>query len=107
MKFLAPRLEGAMAKRIHKRSGVARTSLQQLKHLAKAGAEATLHRVHDEIAAIERTFPELASAKGRAKIVASTNRKVRTMSAAARQAVSGRMKKYKNERRKAAANTQK
>jgi hypothetical protein len=96
-----------MAKRIHKRLGVARSSVQQLKHLAKAGAEATLDRIHDEIAVIERTFPELASAKGRAKIAASANKKVRTMSAAARQAVSGRMKKYKNERRKAAAKAQK
>jgi hypothetical protein len=96
-----------MVKRNHKKSGVAGSSVQQLKQLAKASAEATLHRIHDEIAAIERTFPELASAKGRAKIVASTNKRVRTMSAAARQAVSGRMKKYRNERRKAAAKAQK
>ena len=103
MKFLALWLEGAMAKRIHKRLGVARSSLQQLKHLAKAGAEATLHRVHDEIAAIERTFPELSSAKGRANIMASTKKSVRTVSATARRAVSARMKKYRNERRKPGA----
>jgi hypothetical protein len=107
VKFSGAVVEGAMAKRIHKKSGVARSSLQQLKHLAKAGADATLHRIHDEIAAIERTFPELSSTKGRANIMASANKSVRTMSATARRAVSARMKKYRHERRKGAAKAEK
>ena len=40
-------------------------SLEQLRHLAKAGAEATLHRLRAEIEVLERTFPELASSRGR------------------------------------------
>ena len=90
-----------MAKRGRKAGGLSGMSMEQLKHLAKAGAEATLTRLRQEVEAIERTFPELSSAKGRARVVASTGRKARNMSAAARKAVSARMKKYWAARRKA------
>ena len=79
----------------------------RLRQLARVGAEVTLTRLRAEIAAIERTFPELASAPRRREIVegavkrAST--RTRKMSAAARKAVSQRMKRYWAERRKGAA----
>jgi hypothetical protein len=59
-----------------------------------------------EIIALERTFPELALAKGQRtfrKGVETARRRTRTMSAAARKAVSARMTKYWAERRKAKA----
>ena len=75
-------------------------SLDQLQHLARAGAEATLQRLRAEIDALERTFPELASSRGRRNLAAATRRRAGKMSAAARKAVSTRMKKYWAERRK-------
>jgi hypothetical protein len=69
-------------------------SFEQLRELARASAETTLHRLRTEIAAIEATFPELSTSKGRARIVVVTKRKARTMSAAARRAVGERMRKY-------------
>jgi hypothetical protein len=78
-------------------------SIEQLKSLAKAGAEVTLRRLRMEIAAIEATFPELSTSRGRARVVATTRRKARTMSAAARKAVSERMRKYWAARKKAEA----
>lgn len=59
-----------------------------------------------EIIAIERTFPELALPQKRtalARSVARVKRRTKTMSAAARKAVSLRMKRYWAERRKAKA----
>jgi hypothetical protein len=88
--------EGIVAKR--RTSGY---DLEYLKKLAKAGAEATLHRLREEIGIIERTFPELASGKARGKVVAGVRRRANKMSAAGRAAVSKRMKKYWAERRKA------
>jgi hypothetical protein len=85
-----------------------RTSLstERLRELARAGAEVTLNRLRAEIIAIERAFPELRLAQGRRaarrSIKEATNR-TRTMSAAARKAVSARMKRYWAERRKAQA----
>ncbi|HLG55479.1 MAG TPA: hypothetical protein VI485_09115 [Vicinamibacterales bacterium] len=76
--------------------------LEYLKKLAKAGAEATLHRLREEIGIIERTFPELAGSKSRGKLVAGVRKRAGKMSAAGRKAVSARMKKYWAERRKAA-----
>ena len=76
----------------------------QLRDLAKSGAELTLKRLRAEIIAIERTFPELALPQGRRAVrraVKEATRRTRTMSAAARKAVSLRMKKYWAERRKA------
>jgi hypothetical protein len=77
-------------------------SLEQLRHLARAGAEATLYRLRAEIEVLERTFPELASSRGRKDVAASVQRRAGRMSAAARKAVSERMKKYWAERRKQA-----
>jgi hypothetical protein len=79
-------------------------SLEQLRELAREGAEQTLKRLRAEIVAIERTFPELALAQRRRavrRVVATARRRSRTMSAAARKAVSERMKKYWAERRRA------
>jgi len=76
----------------------------RLRELARVGAEVTLRRLRAEIVAIERTFPELAlQARRRAvrRAVKQASTRTRTMSAAARKAVSGRMKRYWAERRKA------
>ena len=80
--------------------------MEQLKEMAKTGAEEALKRLRAEIIAIERTFPELALPRRRRqlrRVVANTRTRTRTMSAAARKAVSARMKKYWAERRKAKA----
>ena len=77
---------------------------EQLRDLAKTGAELTLKRLRAEIIAIERTFPELALPRGRRVVrraMKEATRRTRGMSAAARKAVSLRMKKYWAERRKA------
>jgi hypothetical protein len=79
-------------------------SLEQLRELAREGAERTLKRLRAEIVAIERTFPELALPQRRRavrRVVATARRRTRTMSAAARKAVSERMKKYWGERKRA------
>ena len=77
-------------------------SLEQLRHLAKAGAEATLHRLRAEIEVLERTFPELASSRGRKQTATAIQQRAWRMSAAARKAVSDRMQSPlpSNERRK-------
>ena len=65
---------------------------------------AALHRA--EIIAIERTFPELALARKRRAVrrsLAEATDRTRRMSAAARKAISARMKRYWAERRKARA----
>jgi hypothetical protein len=76
------------------------------RELARDGAELALNRLRAEIIAIERTFPELALPQKRhalrRSLQAATNRTSR-MSAAARKAVSERMKRYWAERRKAKA----
>jgi hypothetical protein len=79
-------------------------SLEQLRELAREGAEQALKRLRAEIVAIERTFPELALPQRRRavrRVVATARRRTRTMSAAARKAVSERMKKYWAERKRA------
>jgi hypothetical protein len=81
-------------------------SAARLKELAKAGADEALRRMRAEIVAIERTFPELKLSQGRRAVRRSVNdatKRTREMSAAARKAVSARMKKYWAERRKAQA----
>lgn len=81
-------------------------SMERLRELAKAGAEATLKQLRTEIIAIERTFPELSMAKGRRAVegsIKTAKKRGRQMSAAAKKAVSIRMKKYWAERRKAKA----
>lgn len=79
---------------------------ERLRELARSGAELALNQLRAEIVAIERTFPELALPKGRRalrKSITKATGRARTMSAAARKAVSRRMKKYWAERRKAKA----
>jgi len=86
--------------------GVRGLSMEQLREMAKEGAEEALKRLRAEIIAIERTFPELALQRHRRavrKAMNSAGREARTMSAAARKKVSARMKKYWAERRKARA----
>jgi hypothetical protein len=79
---------------------------EKLRELARSGAEAALKQLRAEIIAIERTFPELALPKRRKALQKSFTRatgRARNVSAAARKAVSERMKKYWAERRKARA----
>jgi hypothetical protein len=81
-------------------------SNERLRQLARTGAETLLKQLRAEIIAIERTFPELALPARRRQVkqaVASARKKGSNMSAAARKAVSDRMKKYWAERRKASA----
>ena len=81
-------------------------STDRLRELARVGAESVLKRLRAEIIAIERTFPELALPRRRRQLqksVASARARTRRMSAAARKAVSNRMKRYWAERRKAQA----
>jgi hypothetical protein len=81
-------------------------SSEQLKHLARSGAEATLRRLRAEIVAIERAFPELklpAARRAARRSIRSAATRTRTMSAAARKAVSERMTRYWAERKKARA----
>jgi hypothetical protein len=81
-------------------------SLEQLRDLARTGAETALKRLRAEIIAIERTFPELALPQTRRAVRRSIKRasqRGRQMSAAARRALSQRMKRYWAERRKAQA----
>jgi hypothetical protein len=79
-------------------------SVERLREMARAGAEATLKQLRAEVIAIERTFPDLSLPKPRRAVkraVAKVRTKTRRMSAAAKKAVSRRMKKYWAERRKA------
>jgi hypothetical protein len=65
-----------------------------------------LKQLRAEIIAIERTFPELKLPQARhvlRRSATEATRRTRRMSAAARKAVSARMKKYWAERRKAQA----
>jgi hypothetical protein len=81
-------------------------NVARLRELARAGAEAALKELRAEIIAIERTFPELALAKRRRearRAVRNATARTRRMSAAARKAVSQRMKRYWAERRKVKA----
>ena len=83
-----------------------RLSAEKLKELARSGAEHAIKNLRAEIIAIERTFPELALPATRRAVrqtVQSARKKGRSMSAAARKAVSARMKKYWAERRKQSA----
>ena len=78
----------------------------RIRQLARTGAELTLNRLRAEIIAIERAFPELRLPQRRRAVRQSINAaagRTRTMSEAARKAVSARMKRYWAERRKAQA----
>lgn len=81
-------------------------SADRIREWAKAGAEAALKQLRAEIIAIERTFPELALPQKRRAVgrsIKKAEKRARTMSAAARRAISLRMKKYWAERKKAKA----
>ena len=83
-------------------------SRQELQRLARLGAHARLVELRVEEAAIRRAFPDLFRAgRSRANAAGTTaapstqrRRKRSRMSAAARKAVSDRMKKYWAERRR-------
>ncbi len=86
--------------------GAAGLTAERLRDLARSGAETVLKQLRAEIIAIERTFPELALPQKRRAVrdaFQKARRRVRTMTAAERKAVSERMKKYWAERRKAKA----
>jgi hypothetical protein len=81
-------------------------STEKLRELARGGAEVALKRLRAEIIAIERTFPELALPRRRRALrrsVKSATNRTRRVSAAARKAISDRMKRYWAERRKVQA----
>ena len=81
---------------------------ERLRELASTGAEVPIRRLRAEIIAIERTFPELRLPLRRRAVRRSLQKaatRTRAMSAAARKAVSQRMKKYWAERRKAKGKT--
>ena len=72
--------------------------------IGSSGSDA--QELRAEIIAIERTFPELKLPQARRTLrqsVTKATRRTRRMSAAARKAVSARMKRYWAERRKARA----
>jgi hypothetical protein len=76
-----------------------------MRELARAGAEPVLKRLRVEITAIERAFPELVEGrKGIRRSVKRVRRRTRRMSAAAKKAISKRMKKYWAERKNADGN---
>ena len=81
-------------------------SAERIRELAQEGAAKALNQLRAEVIAIERTFPELALPRRRRQVRQAVNearKRGRAMSAAARQEVSRRMKKYWAERRKAQA----
>jgi hypothetical protein len=90
------------------RNGIVGLGADKVRELARAGAEETLKTLRGEIAAIERAFPDLSGSRrrtaGAMRIVTATAnetaRRTRRMSAAARRAVSERMKRYWAQRRK-------
>jgi len=84
---------------------VADLTREELQRLARLGAKSRLEELRREEISIRRAFPDLfAGGRGRASggVGASPKRR-RRMSAAARKAVSARMKKYWAARRKAGA----
>lgn len=81
-------------------------SIERLREMARAGAEAALKQLRAEVIAIERTFPELALPRRRRAVRRSLKKartRTRQMSAAARKAISARMTRYWAERKKAQA----
>ena len=85
---------------------MANLSQEQLRRLARLGAMARLEQLRQEEAAIRGEFPELfgrgrQAQAGDSGVTRGRPRRRRAMSAAARRAVSVRMRKYWAERRKA------
>ena len=86
--------------------GTGGLNINQLKELARDTAAQTLKRLRAEVIALERTFPELALPKRRRALrrsLGKARKQTRQMSAAARKAISLRMKKYWAERKMANA----
>jgi hypothetical protein len=75
---------------------------EQLRQLARLGAQARLDELREEEAAIRAEFPELFG-RGRKAAANGAASSRRNMSSANRKAVSERMRKYWAERRKAKA----
>jgi hypothetical protein len=85
---------------------LANLSQEQLRGLARLGAAARLEQLREEEAAIKSAFPDLFGRGRRAQVrngQAPGAKRRRGMSAAARKAVSERMRKYWAERRKSKA----
>ena len=92
---------------------MANLNQEQLRRLARLGAIARLEQIRQEETAIRAEFPELFGRGRRGEqggtrgaqpaAAAARKRRRRGMSAAARKAVSERMRKYWAERRKAKA----
>jgi hypothetical protein len=87
---------------------VADLNRNDLRKFARLGAKARLEQLRQEEASIRRAFPDLfsrgagaAASAGDAAAAAPARRRRSRMSAAARKAVSERMRKYWAERRKA------
>jgi hypothetical protein len=86
---------------------VANLNQEQLRRLARLGAMARLEQLRQEESAIRGEFPELfgrgrqTSSSEDSPVSRGRRRRRRNMSAAARKAVSLRMRKYWAERRKA------
>lgn len=83
-----------------------RLTADRLRQLARTGADVTLKHLRAEIIAIERAFPELRLPQRRRAVrrsLKTATTRTRTMSAAARKAVSARMRRYWAERQKAQA----
>jgi hypothetical protein len=81
---------------------VSELNREDLHRLARLGAKARLEELHRETTAIRQAFPDLFG-KRRTGAATEAARRRRGMSAAARKAVSERMKKYWAGRRKAKA----
>ena len=81
-----------------------RLNAERLRELARNGAGQVLKQLRAEIVAIERTFPELKLPKYRRELRRSLDdakARTREASEAARKALSERMSRYWEERRKA------
>ena len=85
---------------------MANLNQEQLRRLARLGAVARLEQLREEEAAIRAEFPELFGGRrgnGRVREASSKKRRRPAMSAAQRNEVSERMRKYWAERRTASA----
>jgi len=79
---------------------VADLNRDELQRLARLGARARLEELQREETAIRQAFPDLFRGGGGRPAAARGRRRRSNMSAAARKAVSVRMKKYWADRRK-------
>jgi hypothetical protein len=99
---------GFRESRTHKEKSVANLNREQLRRLTRLGAIARLAELREEEASIRAEFPDLFGRVQRATgtspasgpAAGTRKRRRRSMTAAARKAVSERMQKYWAERRK-------